>query len=119
MNKWLEMQDLNEQDCNELLNAIREHLITMELKNQWDARVNEMKFQSFLEQAFWYMEEYLDNLLDGNLEKYEWYPKIQQFYEYLELVYTVDCTIQEAEQDFGITVIYEMVERWWATTFGC
>jgi len=118
MTNWKEMTQFNDQDANELINAAHAHLVDMELKNQWDSTVNEFKFQDFLQQAFNYMLQHIEDQLHDDVAKYQWYPKIKEFWDYAELIQMVDCTVNDAIEDFHTSKIYEMVEMWWAETFG-
>ena len=112
------MTEFNAEDANELINAAHDKLVAMELKNQWDAIINEDKFQCFVRQAFDYMLMHIEEQLHDRVEKYQWYPKVKEFWDYIVLVDMLDCTVEDAAKDFHTETIYEMVELWWAETFG-
>jgi len=117
-NDWLKMEDITAKECNELLDRIHNKLVDMEAKNDWDAVVNEVGFQSFLYQSFYFMLDEIEKDLGDDIEKYQWYPKINQFWHYADYIDDVHCTVKEAAQDFeGKTKIFEFIEEWWRFWF--
>lgn len=111
---WLNNEDLTSEELRDLLMRIHERLVDMEEKNCWDASINEMGFQCFLNQSLDYMLDEIEKDIGYDIEKYQWYPKINQLWHYADYIADVHCTVDEASQDFkGKTKIYEMVEEWW------
>lgn len=115
---WLEWTDLTKEDIEWLISAVHPYLVSMEEKNNWDATMNEEKFQSFLFQAFFQMIEVLEKILDPerveDIDFYAYYPKIDLFLDCENDIEHVQCTsVYKVMKSYNTTTIYETIEKWW------
>lgn len=116
-NDWLKMEYLTSEEANELLARVHDQMVEMENKNDWDASVNEEGFQVFLYQSFFAMLEEIEKDVGEDLGKYQYFPKINDFWHYAEYIAEVHCSVDDARDDFHKTYIYELVEEWWHLWF--
>lgn len=106
---WKASDGLKTKECMELFAQIKPRLIQMELKNVWDAAVNDMKLSDFIQQAYHYMYEVMKKDLNGNVKYFQCFPKVKDFLDLYDYILAYD---------FGADInkelpIYELVENEW------
>ena len=113
---WLNETPLTYEEAIELLNRSHKKRLDMELKNNWDAYVNDFTFWEFLNDTYNYMLDEIRKEVD--IESKYFYPKIKDVIDWAIFVDGLDSRLaKDVLKQEGKENIWEIVEDWWKALF--